>query len=89
MVPQAFQNLCIVLEKHGGLLATQRVLIEEQVAKFLHILAQNVRNRIIPFFFCRSGETINCHFHSVLRAVISLVGKFLRQPIRVQVSPEI
>ncbi|XP_059669372.1 uncharacterized protein LOC132314535 [Cornus florida] len=43
----------------------------------------------MSFFFCRSGETISRHFHSVLKAVISLEGQFLKQPSGLDVPPEI
>ena len=59
MGPQAFIRLCNILERDAGLLPTQRVSVEEQVGKFLHILGNNVRNRTIAFFFHRSGETIS------------------------------
>ena len=54
--------------------------VEEQVAKFLYILAQNERIRTVSFFFRRSNETISHHFHNVLRAVIYLEDRFLLQP---------
>ena len=38
MGPQAFHGLCDILRRDGDLQATQRATVEEQVAKFLHIL---------------------------------------------------
>ena len=38
MGPQGFHGLCDILRRDGDLQATQRVTVEEQVAKFLHIL---------------------------------------------------
>ena len=89
MGPEAFTNLCGILQEYGGMQPTKLVSIEEQVAKFLFILSHNVRNRAISFFFGRSGETISCHFHSVLQSIISLEERFLHQPTRVQVSPKV
>ncbi|XP_059634222.1 uncharacterized protein LOC132276683 isoform X1 [Cornus florida] len=89
MGPEAFQNFCEMLIRDGGLRPTKRARVEEQVAKFLHIISHNVRNRTMSFFFCRSGETISRHFHSVLKAVISLEGQFLKQPSGLDVPPEI
>ena len=77
MGPGAFLDLCDMLCKEGGLQPTQRATIEEQVAKFLYILSHGVKHREISFFFRRSGETINRHFHQVLRSVIQLEEKFL------------
>jgi 4-hydroxyphenylpyruvate dioxygenase-like putative hemolysin len=49
MRPQAFQGFCDILRRDGGLQDTQRASVEEQVAKFLHIISHNVKNTI--FFF--------------------------------------
>jgi len=54
--------------------------MKEQVAKFLHIIGHNVKNRSVSFFFHRSGESVSCHFHNVLSAILSLEGEFLIQP---------
>ena len=81
MRPQAFQGFCDILRRDGGLQDTQRASVEEQVAKFLHIISHNVKNRKISFFFffCRSSETVSRHFHRVLRSVIKLEDQFLLQ----------
>ena len=89
MSPVAFVGLCDLLVKHGGLKPTICVSIEEQVAKTLYLLAHNVTNREIGFFFYRSGETISRHFHNVVRAIIELEDKFLKQPDGSQVPSEI
>ncbi|XP_039686926.1 protein ALP1-like [Medicago truncatula] len=89
MSPKAFVNLCTLLRDHGGLTHTRRASIEEQVAKFLHTVGHNVRNRVLSFFFRRSGETISRHFHRVLDALIELEEIFLKQPDGTQVPPEI
>ncbi|XP_059627698.1 uncharacterized protein LOC132270539 [Cornus florida] len=89
MGSEAFQNLCEILKRDASLKATKTASVEEQVAKFLHILSHNVRNRTIQFFFRRSGKTTSRHFHSVLRSIISLEEKFLRQPDDLEVPPEI
>ena len=89
MGPGAFLDLCDMLRKEGGLQPTQRATIEEQVAKFLYILSHGVKHREISFFFRRSGETINRHFHQVLRSVIQLEEKFLKQPDGSQTTIEV
>jgi hypothetical protein len=76
----AFSKLCNMLEARGGLKATKHMLIDEQVAMFLYILAHHVKNRIIKRQFRRSGETISRHFKSVLHAVIRLHAEFLEKP---------
>lgn len=42
----AFTNLCTRLETDGGLKASKYLLIDEQVAMFLHIIAHHVKNRV-------------------------------------------
>ncbi|XLR57374.1 hypothetical protein S83_008046, partial [Arachis hypogaea] len=74
---------------------TKHVTVEEQVARFLYIIAHNVKIRTVSFFYHRFGETVSRHFHTVLRAIIllgivlfypvlgnkcSLEDEFLRQP---------
>lgn len=75
-----FQLLCRLLESDGGLCVTQNMLVDEQVAMFLHILAHHVKNRVIKFNFQRSGETVSRHFRRVLAAVLRLHPRLLQQP---------
>ena len=58
MGPQAFEGLCDILQRDSDLQDTQRATVEEQVGKFLHMLAYNQTTRTMSFFFCHSGETI-------------------------------
>ncbi|GAU49426.1 hypothetical protein TSUD_407280 [Trifolium subterraneum] len=80
MSPAAFMKLCEKLRSTGIVKDSTKATIEEQVAKFLHIVGHNVKNRTVSFFFHRSGETVSRHFHNVLRAIISLVDEFIFQP---------
>ncbi|KAL5576292.1 hypothetical protein UlMin_017991 [Ulmus minor] len=89
MRPLAFARLCDLLRGTGRLKDNKNSIVEEQVAKFLYILAHNVKNRTMVFFFRRSGETISRHFHEVLRAIISLEDQFLRQPNGVEIPQQI
>ena len=89
MGPQAFQGLCDILRKCGDLQDTQHAMVEEQVGKFLHMLTHNQTTRTMSFFFCRSGVTISCHFHNVLRSIIMLEDQFFRQLDGTQVPLEI
>nr|KAJ0191228.1 hypothetical protein LSAT_V11C800404300 [Lactuca sativa] len=54
----AFTRLCDKREQSGGLKNRKNMLVDEQVALFLHVLAQNEKNRIIVERFKRSCETI-------------------------------
>lgn len=76
----AFANLVYILKGRGLLRDTLLSSVEEQVAKFLYVIGQNFKFRIVEFHFRRSGETVSRHFHQVLQAIISLDELFLKQP---------
>ncbi|XLT02900.1 hypothetical protein HN51_052251, partial [Arachis hypogaea] len=89
MGPEAFRQLCQKLRETGRVKNSIRSTVEEQVAKFLHIIGHNVKTRTMSFFFHRSGETISRHFHNVLHAILSLEGEFFKQPSGEDVPYEI
>ena len=89
MRPSAFAKLCEILWGTGRLKDTRNAFVEEQVVKFLYILAHNGRIRTVSFFFRRSNETISRHFHNVLKAVIYLEDQFLLQPNEAEVPQQI
>ncbi|PPD86682.1 hypothetical protein GOBAR_DD16385 [Gossypium barbadense] len=68
----AFFKLCEMLESLGGLKSSRNMLVDEQVAMFLHIISHHLKNRVIKHHFRRFGETVSRAFHSVLNAVIRL-----------------
>jgi len=73
----AFFNLCRILEEKGGLVRTRNVPTTEAVVMFLHILAHNLKYRVVQFSCCRSKETKNRQFNDVLRAVIKVSKNYL------------
>ncbi|RZB47037.1 hypothetical protein D0Y65_050897 [Glycine soja] len=73
----AFFNLCRILEEKGGLVRTRNVPTTEAVAMFLHILAHNLKYRVVQFSYCRSKETISRQFNDVLRAVMKVSKDYL------------
>ncbi|KAG6508181.1 hypothetical protein ZIOFF_033552 [Zingiber officinale] len=85
----AFTRLVAILRGRGVLRVNQYSFVEEQVAKFLHVLSGQGRVQSESFFFRRSTETISRHFHKVLRALITLQDQFLVQPTGSTVSPQI
>ncbi|XP_050939353.1 uncharacterized protein LOC127150984 [Cucumis melo] len=52
---RCFAILCHLLRTIAGLTSTEVVDVEEMVAMFLHILAHDVKNRVIQREFMRSG----------------------------------
>ncbi|KAF7840320.1 putative nuclease HARBI1 isoform X1 [Senna tora] len=89
MGPETFLDLCDKLQQFGRLFPTRQATVEEQVAKTLYILTHNVRNREIQFWFRRSGETTSRHFHRVIRSLIELEDKYLKQPDGSEIPLEI
>lgn len=80
MSMSAFTNLCAMLETRGGLKQSKHLLVDEQVAMFLHVIAHHVKNRVITDRFRRSGETVSKYFNNVLHAIIRLHKELLKKP---------
>ena len=62
----------------GGLKPTKHMLVDEQVAMFLHLLAHHVKNKVIQFEFGIFGETISRYFNFVLNAMMRLEGELFK-----------
>ena len=75
-----FKALCTMLEVKGGLRDTKHMLVDEQVAMFVHILAHHVKNRVIKFRFQRSGETISRYFRHVLDSIMLVQKDLMKIP---------
>ncbi|KAH1039496.1 hypothetical protein J1N35_041239 [Gossypium stocksii] len=67
-----FFKLCEMLQTLEGLKSSRNMLVDEQVAMFLHIISYHLKNRVIKHHFNRSGETVSRSFHNVLNAFIRL-----------------
>lgn len=80
MNQSSFFILCQKLETDGGLRPTQRMSVEEQVARFLHIVGNDLRTRLVSWFYRRSESATSRHFHRVLNAIISLESQYIHQP---------
>nr|GEY13707.1 hypothetical protein [Tanacetum cinerariifolium] len=80
MTQMCFVKLCNMLETLGGLKASKNMNIDDQVAIFLHIIAHNVKNRVMICRFYPSRETISRYFSRVCNAVIRLHSYFLKKP---------
>ena len=89
MSMNAFRTLCDILVQHGGLRPTQRMSVEEHVARFLHIVGNDLRNRFASWIYRRSGSTTSRSLHRVLRAIISLEDRYFHQPTGQIVPKEI
>ncbi|KAF7835823.1 protein ALP1-like [Senna tora] len=75
-----FDQLCGMLHNIKGLNPTRNMLVDEQVAIFLHILCHHVKNRVIQLRFGRSRETISRYVHTVLQAMMKLVPHLFKKP---------
>ncbi|KAG6502999.1 hypothetical protein ZIOFF_035288 [Zingiber officinale] len=65
-------KLCYLLTARGQLQGTRNMSISELVIYFLHIIAHNVKNRVLKRQTSRSSETISRQFHLVLNFVLRL-----------------
>ena len=60
------------------MIKTINVPIAEVVAIFLHILAHNLKYRVVHFSYCRSMEIISRQFKNVLRAIMKVSKEYLK-----------
>ncbi|KAL8527400.1 hypothetical protein ACS0TY_005312 [Phlomoides rotata] len=74
-----FARLCILLRDLGGLTNQKYVGVEEQVSKFLSVLAHHKKQSVVKFDYQRSGQTVSRYTHLVLKAV-SKLNLFLVTP---------
>uniref|UniRef100_A0A0R0K820 DUF8040 domain-containing protein n=1 Tax=Glycine max TaxID=3847 RepID=A0A0R0K820_SOYBN len=72
-----FLNLCRILQEKGGLVRTRNIPTTKAVTMFLHILAHNLKYRVVQFSYCRSKETISRQFNDVLRAIMKVINDYL------------
>ncbi|KAF7825151.1 protein ALP1-like [Senna tora] len=91
MYKATFDRLCSMFKAIGGLRPTRNMLVDEEVALFLHVLAHHLKNMVVQFHFGRSGESISQYFHIVLKAMMRLDGELFKkpEPIRINSADEI
>ncbi|KAL0546651.1 hypothetical protein IC582_016563 [Cucumis melo] len=80
---QTFAILCHLLRTVVGLSLIEIVDVEEMVVMFLHVLAHDVKNRVIQQEFVRSGETVSRHFSLVLLAMLQFQDKLIKKLVSV------
>nr|KAJ0226680.1 hypothetical protein LSAT_V11C100010150 [Lactuca sativa] len=80
MTENAFRRLCEILQTEGGLRPTQCMSVEEHVARFLHIVSNNLQTRFTSWMYCRSRSKTSRCFHRVLRSIIAIKGVYIQQP---------
>ncbi|KAG6510318.1 hypothetical protein ZIOFF_028328 [Zingiber officinale] len=73
-------KLCYLLTTHGQLQGTRNMSISELVISFLHIIAHNMKNRVLKHQTFRSSETVGRQFHLVLNSVLRLHNILLEKP---------
>ena len=77
---RAFHVLCDMLKGVGKLEPSKNMSVEEMVAMFLHIIAHDVKNRVVKRQFMRSQETVSRRFNDVLLTVLRCHNHLLKQP---------
>ncbi|KAL0558899.1 hypothetical protein IC582_003482 [Cucumis melo] len=78
-----FAILCHLLQTVSGLLSTEIVNVEKMVAMFLHVLAHDVKSRVIQREFVLSDETVSQHFNLVLLVVVRLYEELIKRHVSV------
>ncbi|MFQ6645627.1 hypothetical protein Gotur_020448 [Gossypium turneri] len=62
-----FFKLYEMLQTLRGLKSSKNMLVDEQVAMFLHIISHHLKNRVIKHHFNSSGETVSRSFHNFFK----------------------
>jgi len=75
---KTFFKLCRILQEKGKLVKIRNVPITQVVAMFLHILAHNLKYRVVQFSYCRSMQTISWQFKNVLRGKMKVSKEYLK-----------
>ncbi|XP_023731326.1 uncharacterized protein LOC111879081 [Lactuca sativa] len=65
------------------------MFVEEHVARFLHIIGNDMRNTMVSFMYGHAKSITSRCFHRVLRAVVALESYYIQQPKGDVVSKEI
>ncbi|KAG6525995.1 hypothetical protein ZIOFF_015969 [Zingiber officinale] len=73
-------KLCYLLTTHGQLQGNRNMSISELIISFIHIIAYNVKNRVLKRQTSRSGKTVNIQFHLVLNSTLRLHNILLEKP---------
>jgi hypothetical protein len=69
-----------MLREKCGLEDSIYVTVEENVAMFLQVVGHGLKMRVLGGTYQRSIETISRHLSTVLSAILSLVGEFIKLP---------
>lgn len=77
---QTFTILYNMVQTSGRLAPTRCVDVEEIVAMFLHILAHDVKNKVVQWQFAQFSETVSKHFNVILTTVLHLHELLLKKP---------
>ena len=75
-----FGRLCQLLKQRGGLTDVKCVSVEEQVAKFIGLLAYHKNSKFVDFTIEKSDQTVPDYVHEVLKAVLKLHDILVVQP---------
>ena len=69
---RALAKLYFLLITHGKLKGNRNMPISELVITFLHIIAYNVKNRVLKQKTPRFDEIVSRQFHSILNSILRL-----------------
>lgn len=66
MTNDTFLRLCTTLRECGHLRDTVHVIVDEQVAVFIHIVGHHSQNRAVKIDFIRLGAIVSQYFNDAL-----------------------
>ena len=73
-----FTRLITILQGMSHLRNSEHNNVKKQVVEFLYVISHSLKNITMKFYFRCSTETINRHFHQVLKTIIFLDNVFLK-----------
>src|SRR5436190_9997734 len=75
-----FNTLCAIMRTEELLFDSPHISIEEQLAMFLHIIGRGTCFKDVEERYQHSGETVCCYFGLVVKALTSLIPKYIKLP---------
>ncbi|RWR86504.1 DDE_4 domain-containing protein [Cinnamomum micranthum f. kanehirae] len=80
MEQHVFRRLCMYFRSRNLLEDSKYILVEEQLAMFMMVIAHAHTNRVIQDRFQHSGKTIHKHFRQVLIAMMIFAKDMIKPP---------
>ena len=80
MQSKPFKLLCTIMRKEGLLYDSRYILVEEQVAMFLHVVGRGTSFRDVEERYQPPGAAVFRYFQAVTKALNALIPTYIRLP---------